>query len=210
MPPRFFGCPLNSAMEIWIHPCYFVFHCRDCLNSPPLFWIPPWRFFECPAPLLWILLPEIFWICPHCFEFCVMIFQIPPHYFVEFPPYVPVANFKFSPHEIAKSWSMTTSSSHSQKLAHVLWWFMGLPLMAFEQACLMTKFITYTSYTMSDKNSCILQATTWLMHMSDQLACKLASSRWAILTKRFLMQVEFLALNALDFPYSNVNIIGTC
>ena len=74
---------------------------------------------------------------------------------------------------------------------------MGLLLMAFEQACVMTKFITYTSYTMSDNNSCILQATTWLMYMSHPLACKLASSRWAILTKRFLMQVEFLALNAL-------------
>ena len=76
---------------------------------------------------------------------------------------------------------------------------MGLPLMAFEQACVMTKFVTYTSYTLSDKNSCISQATTWLMYMSHLLACKLASSKWAILTKRFLMQVEFLALNALPF-----------
>ena len=84
---------------------------------------------------------------------------------------------------------------------------MGLPLMAFEQACVMTKFITYTSYTMSDKNSCISQATTWLMYMSHPLACKLASSRWAILTKRFLMQVEFLALNALRHSVVTIFIL---
>ena len=160
-----------------------------------------------PPPLLlfWIPLPEIFWIFPPLFWIPCDDFSNSPTLFCRIPPLpnlnVPVANFKFSPHEIAKSWSMTTSLRNSQKLAHVLWWFMGLPLMAFEQACVMTKFITYTSYTMSDKNSCILQATTWLMYMSHPLACKLASSRWAILTKRFLMQVEFLALNALYQHY---------
>ena len=169
-----------------------------------------------PPPAILNYAPEIFWMphptllnstaryflnLPPLFQILCDDFSNAPALFCRISPLpnlnVAVANFKFSPHEIAKSWSMTALSSHSQKLAHVLWWLMGLPLMAFERACVMTKFITYTSYTVSDKISGILQATTWLMYISHPLACKLASSIWAILTKRFLMQVEFLALNAL-------------
>ena len=113
-----------------------------------VFWIPcgstlssAHRHFEFCMGIFWRLL-ENFWIpLPWILQ---EEFLIPPS-----PPSnlnVPVANFNLSPHEIAESLSMITSSSHSQELAY-------------------------------------------------PLACKLASSRWAILTKRFLMQVEFLALN---------------
>ena len=58
----------------------------------------------------------------------------------------------------------------------------------FEQACVLTELTHSKSYLIWDKQSYILQATTQLMATWPPLASQLVSSKWAILTKRFVME----------------------
>ena len=56
-----------------------------------------------------------------------------------------------------------------------------------EQACVLTELTHSESYLMWDKKSYILQTTTQLMAISPPLAIQIVSSKWPIVTKRYVL-----------------------
>ena len=57
-----------------------------------------------------------------------------------------------------------------------------------EQACVLNELTHSKSYLMWDKKLYLLEATTQLMAMRPPLASPVVSSKWAILTKGFVMK----------------------
>ena len=126
------------------------------------------RCFKFRALLFQILCPTVSNSVPRCFKFRALLFPIPCPAVSNSMP----CCFKLC----APLFQILCPADVSHSIINL------------EQACVLTELTQSKSYLMWDKESYILQATTQLMAMWPPLASQPVSSKWAILTKRFVME----------------------